>query len=169
MMIDGSWSLSQVLEMNPDFEIGFFPFPSNDDASKNVNIPAKGGAAFSIYKDSKHKEEAKKYIEFMYSEDVYQKYINDTKSGPVVIDVNIEDEYLQDIFSNTQLLTSSNRWIEKMPFDLLMKNEISSGFINNTMTEEEAVALIDEQIDLTKDIWQLNVEKWLNKFYPDRD
>ena len=168
MTIDGSWSLSQILEMQPTFEIGAFPLPGNSNPAKNQIAAGKGAAAFSIFKNSTRIPEAKLFLEFLYRQDVYSRYINTVLGSPVVKNIELENELAKEIFRFDTVLTLSNQWVEKMPYDLIMKQEVGPGFINNTMTVTQALTLIDNDVYNQRDIWLPNVQKWIDKFHPNQ-
>jgi raffinose/stachyose/melibiose transport system substrate-binding protein len=166
MTIDGSWSLSQILEMQPDFEIGAFPLPGNSDPTKNQIAAGKGAAAFSIYKNSTRVTEAKLFLEFLYRNEIYSEYINAVLGSPVVKGIELENELAREIFRFDTVLTISNQWVEKMPYDLIMKQDAGPGFINNSMTVTQALTLIDNDVYNQRAIWLPNVQKWIDKFHP---
>lgn len=166
MMIDGSWSLSQILEVQPTFDLGAFVLPGNDDPDKNKFAAGKGSAAFSIYKNSDAIEESKLFIEYLYNEDVYTRYINTAIGQPIMPGIELENEIAREIFKFDTVLTLSNQWVEKMPYDLIMKQDIGPYFINRSMTVTTAIEMIDTEIKNQKDIWLQYAQKYIDKFYP---
>jgi len=164
LMIDGSWSLSAIREANPDAEIGQFLLPGNDDASKNVNYPAKVGAGWSISSKSNNKEAAKKFIEFQFRSDIYTKYVNDLLQGSTVKGINIKDPLAKEISTLPTVITIDNMWVPKMRYDTYMKESIGPGFINNTLSVENALKNIDKILNDDQPIWQSEVENWLLRF-----
>lgn len=87
MLIDGSWSYSQIVSANPDIDIGVFPLPANDSSEYKNYTVGKPGSGFAIHKDTKHAELAKAFIEFHYREDVYKRFLDEVKMGSVLKDV----------------------------------------------------------------------------------
>lgn len=61
----GSWFLGEEQRVNPDFEVGFFPFPS-DDGKKTVPVWVNEGLA--INSKTEHPEEAKAFVKFFMTE-----------------------------------------------------------------------------------------------------
>lgn len=59
----GSWEIEVLRSMNPDLELGFFPMPSA--VGKDTTITAWVDGSFAVNANSKHKEEAKKFLEFL--------------------------------------------------------------------------------------------------------
>lgn len=167
MMIDGSWSLSQILEVSPSFELGAFVLPGNDDPAKNIYAAGKGSAAFSIYKNSPDIKEASLFIEYLYREDVYTRYINTAIGQPIMPGIELENEIAREIFNFETVLTLSNQWVEKMPYDIMMKQDIGPYFVNRTMSVATAIAMIDTEIENQKDVWLQFTQKWLDKFHPE--
>jgi len=53
MMIDGSWSVQEVENANPDFEVGFFLLPSSDNPENNIYTESKYGFGWSVLKIQK--------------------------------------------------------------------------------------------------------------------
>lgn len=167
MMIDGSWSLSQILEVQPSFDLGAFVLPGNDDPNKNKFAAGKGSAAFSIYKNSDAIEESKLFIEYLYNVDVYTRYINTAIGQPIMPNIELENEIAREIFKFDTVLTLSNQWVEKMPYDLIMKQDIGPYFINRSMTVTQAITLIDNEVKNQSEIWLQYAQKYIDKFFPD--
>lgn len=102
MLIDGSWSYSQILSANPDIEIGVFPLPANDSSDYKNYTVAKPGSGFAIHKNTSHEDLAKKFIEFQYREDIYQKFLSEVKMGSVLKDIdNPSDDPIIDELYNS--------------------------------------------------------------------
>jgi raffinose/stachyose/melibiose transport system substrate-binding protein len=57
----GSWVMGEEQRVKPDFEVGFFPFPGDKDAS-TVSVFVNEG--LSISAKTKHAEEAKAFVKF---------------------------------------------------------------------------------------------------------
>ena len=98
MMIDGSWSYGDIMNKDPDFEVGMFLLPATNDADKNKNFAYKGGVSFSIFKKSKQVDAAQKYIELHLSTEAYTKYLEMTKLPSVLKSVKQTDPTVGEIF-----------------------------------------------------------------------
>lgn len=59
----GSWEIEVLRGMNPDLDLGFFPMPSA--VGKDATITAWVDGSFAVNANSKHKEEAKKFLQFL--------------------------------------------------------------------------------------------------------
>jgi len=108
MLIDGSWSYSQIMEANPDANIGVFILPANDSAEYKNYVVAKPASGFAIHKDTPNADLAKKFIEFQYREDIYEEFLDKVKMGSVLKDVqNPEgDAIISELFKSTNVNVS---------------------------------------------------------------
>lgn len=68
-VVVGSWALSQVKAHGESDSIGFMPFPNEINGKQYVTIGLDYG--YSISKNSKHKDEARKFIDYMVDESGY--------------------------------------------------------------------------------------------------
>ncbi|MBB6695406.1 extracellular solute-binding protein [Cohnella xylanilytica] len=80
-------SCSQPLldQTQPSFEVGVFGTPLNDDADLNDRVFVQVSSYLAINKDSKVKEEAKRFIDWLYSSDAGREwYVKDFRYLPVL-------------------------------------------------------------------------------------
>ena len=91
MYLQGNWAISEIKKSNPKINIGMFALPASNDVSKNRVISGID-VLFAISKNTKHQEEAKKFIEFMTQKENAQKYIDDQFVFSAVKDVIQKDE-----------------------------------------------------------------------------
>lgn len=91
MYLQGNWAISEIKKSNPNMNVGMFPLPVSNDISKNKVISGID-VLFAVSKNTKHSEEAKKFIEFMTNKDNAQKYVNDQFVFSAVKDVKQRDE-----------------------------------------------------------------------------
>ncbi|RED55488.1 ABC transporter substrate-binding protein [Cohnella lupini] len=101
MMIDGTFSLTQINDAKPNFEVGTFMIPATDDEAKNKIGYAKIGGAWFIANNSPNKEAAMKYLEAFSQKDNYQLYIDTVNQFPVMDGITMKDPLAQQI--NDQL------------------------------------------------------------------
>lgn len=83
MLPQGSWAAAVINQQKPEFEYGIFPFPS-DEAGKAYTIGA-ADMALSVSADSKHPKEAQKFLDYMSSPEVFQKYY-DVDGSPTSVE-----------------------------------------------------------------------------------
>lgn len=72
MLVGGTWDAASIRQLNPKFELGFMnvPYGTNQEDGGYIVIPEDG---LALNAKSKHLEEAKVFLEWMYSKDVYAK------------------------------------------------------------------------------------------------
>lgn len=70
MILNGSWTITNVLGVNPKALLGVFPVPvSNDQAESKLPLQgAKGG--WAVYKNSRNMELAKEFVDYISSAEV---------------------------------------------------------------------------------------------------
>lgn len=93
----GMWALSGILEKNPDIQskIGFMQYPPIVDSSKPTILSAED-SVYAITAASTHKEEAKKFLDFLFSKENLKKYSESIKSPCSFTDVNADWSVLKD-------------------------------------------------------------------------
>lgn len=75
--IQGNWAIPEILKNNPDANINFMALPSSDDQTQNKLV--SGIDVMLAVSESSEQEEAMKFVEFMISEEIASKYINEQK------------------------------------------------------------------------------------------
>lgn len=89
MISQGMWALGGILEKNKDIEIGFSPYPPIIDGMKPVILSAED-SAYAITAASPHKEEAKKFLDYLFRQENLKKYSEFIKSPCAFTDVNAD-------------------------------------------------------------------------------
>lgn len=86
----GTWTISSIKEANPDMNFGMFAVPMSDDP-KEARLPVDVPAYYAINKDTKHEEEAKKFLTWLHKNG--QKYIVDSfKFIPAFEDIETTED-----------------------------------------------------------------------------
>ncbi|CAH0120653.1 MULTISPECIES: ABC transporter substrate-binding protein [unclassified Paenibacillus] len=106
MIIQGMWVMGDLLKMAPDFQdnIGFAAIPSVVDGLKPVVLSAED-SAYAITAESKHPEEAKKFLDFLFQPENLKIYSEALKSPAAFTDVDADWGPLKD--AAAQALESS--------------------------------------------------------------
>ncbi|MGT2910626.1 extracellular solute-binding protein [Streptococcus cameli] len=91
MLPQGSWAAAVINQQEPEFEYGIFAFPS-EEAGNSYTIGA-ADVAVSISAESKHPEEAKKFLSYLSSPEVFQKYYDVDGSPTSVVGVDTEGKF----------------------------------------------------------------------------
>ena len=94
MYVQGVWAIPEIQKANPNIKLGVFPFPATNDEAKNKVISGVD-TLLTISKNTKHPEEAKKFIEFLLQPENVQDYIDEQKAFSAVKGVNQSDESVQ--------------------------------------------------------------------------
>ncbi|MGX2961050.1 ABC transporter substrate-binding protein [Peribacillus sp. JNUCC 23] len=99
LYIQGNWAIPEILKANPNIELGVFPMPVNNDPAQNKLVSGVD-VLLTMNKETKHKDEAMKFIEFMMKEEISQKYINEQKAFSAIANVYQEDSVFEGIKGN---------------------------------------------------------------------
>lgn len=153
MLIDGTWSKFQILDANPDFEVGAFLMPGSDKAEYNDNLPIKIGGGWSIYKESSNIEAAHKYLEFTSRKDVYEKYTKMVKMIPVIKGIELETPLAKEIASFAS--QSKPTWsLFNIPGGKYSNIQCIMNIFLDKMTPEEAAQKMQNDLMESKKEWQ---------------
>jgi len=146
MMIDGSWSLGQVQDAKPEFEVGIFILPGSDNAAWNRNIAVKVSDGWAINKNSAYTKEAFQYLEFFSRKDIYQKYIDYTKTFPVIDGVAVKDPLAKEILQLLEDNRPITNWEQLLSAGVkLQPEEYFIPVLTGSLSVEEAAAAMQEQ------------------------
>lgn len=92
----GMWALSGILAKNPDMqEIGFSPYPALLPETKAVILTAED-SGYSIMSQSEHIEEAKQFLDYLFSVETQISYGEFLKSPSAFTDVQADWGVLKD-------------------------------------------------------------------------
>lgn len=93
----GMWVLGDLINLNPDMvgNIGFSPFPAIVDGTQPVTLSAED-SVYAITSESKHPEEAKQFLEFLFRPENLKTYSEFLKSPPAFTDVSADWGPLKD-------------------------------------------------------------------------
>lgn len=75
MIQQGNWIEIQLLNLNPNFEYGYLPMPINDDADAMDRLPIGVPNNWVVHKNSKVKDEAKAFLNWLVTSDIGKRYI----------------------------------------------------------------------------------------------
>lgn len=146
----GMWALGGILEKSPDMadNIGFMPYPSIADGTEPVILSAED-SAYAITAESKHPEEAKMFLEFLFQPENMKRYSEFIKSPCAFTDVTADWGPLKDAVAGA-LQNGVN---------IGFTNENPSGFSGDDagrMVQELYAGQYDTSIDFAnayKEVW----------------
>ncbi|HEY2491957.1 MAG TPA: extracellular solute-binding protein [Paenibacillus sp.] len=147
MYIQGVWAIPEIQKANPDIELGVFPFPGTNDSAKNKLVSGVD-TLLTVAKSSEHKEEAKKFVDFLLQQDNVKQYISEQKAFSAVTGVTQDDATVSDLkesFETGNLVDFADHYIPSaMKVDtiiqgFLQKKDIDS-YLKTLDTEWDKVA-----------------------------
>lgn len=154
MMQQGVWTIDSILKINPDINMGMFAIPLSENPDE-TRIPVGVPAYYTINKDSKHVDEAKKFLIWLHENG--QKYIVDSfKLIPAFTDMKATEELgplAADLFSYVEkdqtIPWAFNLWPSGTHREFA---KILQAYVGKAMTKEQALAEIQK-------IWETAVKK----------
>lgn len=75
MMQQGNWTQNMIDSINPDMNMGVLPMPISDDAAVTSKVTVGVPVNLVVNKDSKVKEEAKLFLNWLVTSDMGKEYI----------------------------------------------------------------------------------------------
>lgn len=112
MMLCGTWGLTTLRNNNPDVDVVLIPFPN--PTGEKTNVPINVDCSFSVCTNTKHPEEATKFLEFLSRTENAQTYC-DADGNPNLIKgveykVSEHEQINAAIQSGDTFLTAVNFW-----------------------------------------------------------
>ncbi|WP_372661421.1 ABC transporter substrate-binding protein [Cohnella sp.] len=93
MMQQGNWTQVQIDKISPNLNMGVLPMPINDNAEENDKLLVGVPSNWVVNKNSKVKEEAKEFLNWLVTSDVGKDYIvNQFKFIPAFKSIEVKDE-----------------------------------------------------------------------------
>jgi len=90
MLLSGTWEGGMLRKLNPDLKLGFMNMPyTSDEENAYIFVPEDG---FAVNAKSKHPEEAKTFINWLFSKETYAKILKAKGSFSAMPDVGELDE-----------------------------------------------------------------------------
>jgi raffinose/stachyose/melibiose transport system substrate-binding protein len=99
MYLQGVWAIPEIKKANPDIELGVFALPATNNPDENKLVSGVD-VLFTMAKDTKHPEEAMKFIEFMFNEEIAKQYIDEQAAFSAIKGVYQEDPVMEGIKTN---------------------------------------------------------------------
>ncbi len=112
MMFSGTWMLSTMQAANPDIAVKLIPIPS--PLSDELSVPVNIDTSFAVSSSCKYPEQALKFIEYLSSTEVAQKYYELDGNVNMIKGVTYDKAqhmYMKELMDNGQMfLTQVNFW-----------------------------------------------------------
>lgn len=150
----GSWEIPVVLEMNPDLDLGYFPIPSKE-GNKTVTTWVDG--SFAINANSKHKEAAKMFLEFLTTKEFGELFVKEFSMISAIPGITSDDALLNDISHSTANEATPYMWVTNFTggdptTKSLLESELQGMYLGQVTPEEVATKV------------QENAKTWFTPF-----
>lgn len=117
---NGIWALPAIQNQNPEFEIGMFAYPGQA-VGEELTVGA-ADLALSVSENSKNKEAANKFVEYMTTKEAMQKYYDVDGAPTSVTAVETENKFpetegvTQYVFTDQQIVWLQKEWTSEETF-----------------------------------------------------
>jgi raffinose/stachyose/melibiose transport system substrate-binding protein len=91
MMLQGIWALSPVKAVNPDIDAAIFPYPVPEDPADRMLVSGVD-VTVTMARNTPHKEEALRFIEYLFQTDVIEEFAASQNMVPSVADAQLSDD-----------------------------------------------------------------------------
>ncbi|WP_373230019.1 ABC transporter substrate-binding protein [Cohnella sp.] len=147
MIITGTWDISSIIERNPDNDIDFMMVPGKDKTVPNINV----GTYRVINANTKHPEEAKKFLAFMNSKANQEKMAVGALAVPSVADAKVDNAIVNKVASVVTREDATLYWPHTVSTESLQVKILEG--VNKYLAGlalDEALAEIQKAIDDAK-------------------
>lgn len=155
MMIDGSWSATQIEDAKPSFEVGAFILPATDNKDQNAIAPTKVGMGYHVYANSPddRKDAAFKYLAFFSEKENYQKFTDTVKMFPVMSGIKMTSPLAQTIsdLTSKQIQLFEEQLIPGAKYDY---TNYSLQLLMGQLTPEKATQKMQDDLIGSKANWK---------------
>jgi raffinose/stachyose/melibiose transport system substrate-binding protein len=91
MLLQGIWATNPIKQVNPDIEMGIFPYPGTDDPDDRLLVSGVD-VVFTMGKNSPKQEAAMRFIEYAFQADVIEEFAASQNMVPSVEGAQISDD-----------------------------------------------------------------------------
>jgi raffinose/stachyose/melibiose transport system substrate-binding protein len=91
MLLQGIWATNPIKQVNPDIEMGIFPYPGTDDPDDRLLVSGVD-VVFTMGKDNPKQEAAMRFIEYAFQTDVIEGFAASQNMVPSVEGAQISDD-----------------------------------------------------------------------------
>jgi raffinose/stachyose/melibiose transport system substrate-binding protein len=91
MYLQGIWAVNPIKGVNPDVNLGIFPYPGTDDPEDRLLVSGVD-VVVTMGKDGPREEEAQRFIEYLFQEDVIQDFAASQNMIPSVEGAELSEE-----------------------------------------------------------------------------
>lgn len=91
MLLQGIWATNPISQVNPDIEMGIFPYPATDDPDDRLLVSGVD-VVFTMGKDNPKEEAAMRFIEYAFQKDVIEEFAASQNMVPSVEGAELSDD-----------------------------------------------------------------------------
>jgi raffinose/stachyose/melibiose transport system substrate-binding protein len=91
MLLQGIWATNPIKQVNPDIEMGIFPYPGTDDPDDRLLVSGVD-VVFTMGKDNPKQDAAMRFIEYAFQTDVIEEFAASQNMVPSVEGAEISDD-----------------------------------------------------------------------------
>lgn len=156
MMIDATWSMPQIIDANPQFDLGMFILPGSDNAENNKYLPVKTTLSWCVLKDSPSIDASIKYLEFLTKKENYKIYMEIARFVPIIKGVEITDPIVKEVSAlmENQTLMFENLLFSRIPGVKFGYTAYCMEILTGVTTPEEAVKKLQDEFIASKPNWK---------------
>ncbi len=151
MILNGTWTITNAIAMNPDAELGIFALPVSDNAEDNLmpmNPPESGVA---VAAESPHAQEAVKFLEYMMSPESASLYAEKGAGIPIVSGVDTSEltgafKDAADIMNSGAVKMITSKSFPSANEDAFI-NDVSEFFLDGCEDVDAALETLDTDFD----------------------
>jgi len=132
MLMQGIWAVSPIKDVNPDIRAGIFPYPATDDPADRLLVSGVD-VVVTMGKDTPHREEAMRFIDYLFEQDVIEEFAASQNMVPSVEGAQLSDD---------PAIQSVAPWFDEGRI---------TGFIDHQVPPSIPLAAIDQEFLFTGD------------------
>ncbi len=91
MLLQGIWAINPVKGINPDIKAAIFPYPATDDPEDRLLVSGVD-VVVTMGENTPHKEEALRFIDYLFQKDVIEEFAESQKMVPSVKGAELSDD-----------------------------------------------------------------------------
>ncbi|MGW4928666.1 ABC transporter substrate-binding protein [Agromyces sp. NPDC004153] len=132
MLMQGIWAVNPIKGINPDIRAGIFPYPAGDDPDDRLLVSGVD-VVVTMGKDTPHREEALRFVEYLFQKDVIEEFGASQNMVPSVEGAQLSDD---------PAIQSVAPWFDEGRI---------TGFIDHQIPPSIPLAAIDQEFLFTGD------------------
>ncbi|WP_206427089.1 extracellular solute-binding protein [Microbacterium sp. Y-01] len=149
MLVQGPWAVAPIREVNPDVDLGSFPFPGTDDPDRN-GLVASSDLSLALSADAAENAAATEFLDYLMSPEVVNGYNEDAGYYSPRIDAPVsEDPALSGLHEAYAAGNYFTQTISLIPSAIEISNYLQSLAVDKDTSA--FLTTLDEQWNLVAD------------------